>query len=49
VQLELAQRAYMDESVPDGWNPELARSAGAMIVRLLDCYLALAQGREPAG
>jgi N-formylglutamate deformylase len=47
VQLELAQRAYMDESVPDGWNPELARSASGMIARLLERYVALAQTRAP--
>jgi hypothetical protein len=47
VQLELAQRAYMDESVPDGWNPELARSASGMIARLLERYVALAQTQAP--
>ena len=48
VQLELAQRAYMDESVPGGWNPELARSASAMIARLLERYVALASGKARA-
>lgn len=39
VQLELAQRAYLDERAPDGWAPARARSASAMIARLLTKYI----------
>lgn len=39
VQLELAQRAYMDESAPGEWRPERAKSAMTMIARLLERYL----------
>lgn len=42
VQLELAQRAYMDEGVPGGWDPARARSAADMIERLLNRYCQLA-------
>lgn len=35
VQLELAQRAYMDERVPGGWDAARAKSAVEMIARLL--------------
>ena len=39
VQLELAQRAYMDEAVPDGWDLAHAQSAIEVIKRLLTRYL----------
>jgi N-formylglutamate deformylase len=39
VQLELAQRAYMDEAVPDGWELAHAQSAIEVIKRLLTRYL----------
>lgn len=38
VQLELAQRAYMDEAVPGGWDAAHAQSAADMIARLLNRY-----------
>jgi N-formylglutamate deformylase len=39
VQLELAQRVYMDEDAGTGWNPQRAQSAVDIISRLLGCYL----------
>ncbi|MGH8174987.1 MAG: N-formylglutamate deformylase [Steroidobacter sp.] len=46
VQLELAQRAYMDESVPGGWDPQHAQSAVSMIRRLLARYVECASAPE---
>ncbi|HEX2493912.1 MAG TPA: N-formylglutamate deformylase [Steroidobacter sp.] len=46
VQLELARRAYMDEAAPaPRWDPARARSASAMIVRLLACFVEAVTGR----
>lgn len=39
VQLELAQRAYMDEGVPGGWDASHAKSVTDMIARLLNRFL----------
>jgi N-formylglutamate deformylase len=44
VQLELARRAYMDESVPGGWNAQQASSAIEIIRKLLERYLRIAVG-----
>lgn len=41
VQLELAQRAYMDESAPEIWNPQRAEAAARLIERVLLRYLEL--------
>jgi N-formylglutamate deformylase len=39
VQLELAQRAYMNEGNRHGWAPEQAAPAAALIARALSLYL----------
>jgi N-formylglutamate deformylase len=39
VQLELAERTYMDESNPTHWDPQRASSAAELISRLLARYL----------
>jgi N-formylglutamate deformylase len=49
VQLELAQRAYMDESVPGGWDPAHAHSASAIIARLLARYMDEARRMKDEG
>jgi N-formylglutamate deformylase len=41
IQLELAQRAYMDESAPETWNPQRAEAAAKLIERVLMRYLEL--------
>jgi N-formylglutamate deformylase len=51
VQLELAQRVYMEESVPEGWDRNRAEHAIVLIERLLRCFVELAavrQGSTPA-
>jgi N-formylglutamate deformylase len=42
VQLELAQRAYMDETSHLTWEPQRAQSAAGLIAQLLERYLQLA-------
>ena len=44
VQLELAQRTYMNESPRGAWERERARAAAACIERLLLSFVALAAG-----
>ena len=39
VQLELAQRTYMDESTPSNYDPVRARDAISCIQQLLTTYL----------
>lgn len=40
VQLELSQRAYMNESPRGAWEPDRAQAAAACIGRLLRCFVA---------
>ena len=39
VQLELAQRTYMDEELEQIWDPQHAQRAQALIHKLLRSYL----------
>lgn len=49
VQLELAQRAYMNEGTRHGWNPQAAERAAELIGRVLAKYLSVgrASARHP--